>query len=182
MRLIARLLAAGAFLTLGACSSAPPPRPAPPPREAPVARPQPAPRAERDTTRTSLADDVVRLARSLIATPYRYAGADRRGFDCSGLTAFVYQRFGVPLPRTAATQARTGHWVAPDELAPGDLVFFGDSRDKPHHVGVVVSQPGGPLAMVHASSSRGVVETEVTGSAYWLERLRFGRRVLPSPR
>ena len=83
------------------------------------------------------------------------------------------------LPRTAETQARAGRWVAPDELAPGDLVFFGDTREKPHHVGLVVSEPGRPLAMIHASSSRGVIETEVTASAYWLRRLRFGRRVLP---
>lgn len=119
------------------------------------------------------------LARTLIATPYRYAGDDPRGFDCSGLTAYLFARVGVALPRTAESQARAGRWVAPDELAAGDLVFFGATRDKPHHVGLVVSGPGRPLSMIHASSSSGVIETEVTASAYWLERLRFGRRVLP---
>lgn len=172
-------VAVAAALALTACSSAPSPRTAPSRSpETPAAWPAPTSPARTTATRT-LADRIVDLAYSLIETPYRYAGNDPRGFDCSGLTVYLFHRFGVALPRTAETQAKTGHWVAPDELARGDLVFFGDTRDKPHHVGLVVSSPGKPLSMIHASTSRGVIETEVTASAYWLERLRFGRRVLP---
>ncbi len=120
----------------------------------------------------------MRIARSLLATPYRYAGSDLSGFDCSGLTAFVFGKVGLDLPRTARNQGTIGHWVAPDELARGDLVFFGEDRAKPFHVGLVVSDPGAPLTMIHSSSSRGVIETEIVSSSYWLERLRFGRRVL----
>jgi cell wall-associated NlpC family hydrolase len=110
----------------------------------------------------STAARVVSLARSLLATPYRYAGSDPKGFDCSGLTSYVFEKVGLSLPRTAQTQAAAGRWVAPDEL----------------HVGVVVSEPGEPLSMIHASSSRGVTETAVLTNSYWLPRLRFGRRVL----
>jgi cell wall-associated NlpC family hydrolase len=126
----------------------------------------------------STAARVVSLARSLLATPYRYAGSDPKGFDCSGLTSYVFEKVGLSLPRTAQTQAAAGRWVAPDELASGDLVFFGEDRTKPYHVGVVVSEPGEPLTMIHASSSRGVTETAVLTNSYWLPRLRFGRRVL----
>lgn len=180
MRLATACVAVAAALTLAACSSAPPPSPRPLPRasEAPASRPAPPPPA-RVTAPQTPAGRIVDLAYSLIETPYRYAGNDPSGFDCSGLTVYLFDRVGVALPRTAETQARTGRWVAPDELAPGDLVFFGDTRDKPHHVGLVVSTPGTPLSMIHASTSRGVIETEVTASAYWLQRLRFGRRVLP---
>jgi len=129
-------------------------------------------------TGSSEANRLVDLARSLLATPYRYSGSDSRGFDCSGLTSYLFRDVGLPLPRTAKSQASAGHWVAPDELRPGDLVFFGESRDKPHHVGLVVSDPGEPLTMIHASSSRGVTQTEITSNSYWLPRLRFGRRVL----
>lgn len=124
------------------------------------------------------ADQLVRTARSLLETPYRYGGADRKGFDCSGLISFLYAKAGVSLPRTAASQAGAGRWVPPDELASGDLVFFGEVRDKPFHVGLVVSEPGEPLTMIHSSSSRGVIETEVLSSNYWLSRLKFGRRIL----
>lgn len=128
----------------------------------------------------SPADRAVATARSLLAVPYRYAGADPSGFDCSGLTWYVFSRVGLGLPRTARSQAGAGRWVAPDELGRGDLVFFGSDRAKPIHVGLVVSSPGEPLTMIHSSSSRGVIETEVLTDSYWLPRLRFGRRVLES--
>ena len=122
---------------------------------------------------------MVSTARSLLATPYRYGGADPDGFDCSGLVTFLFLQAGLALPRNAEQQATAGHWVAPDELRPGDLLFFGDVRSKPYHVGVVSSRSGAPLTMIHASTSHGVVETQVTNNPYWLPRLRFGRRVLP---
>ena len=174
--------AAGLVVVLGACTSAPPPRGAPRP-EAAEPRTAPAPRARPSVPPAargrSLADRVVADAYSLLATPYRYSGEDPRGFDCSGLTLYLFDRVGLALPRTAQSQAGVGRWVAPDELAPGDLVFFGDLRSKPYHVGLVVSDSGQPLTMIHASTSRGVVETEILSSSYWLPRLRFGRRVLP---
>ncbi len=126
----------------------------------------------------SLAAGVVSAARVVLGAPYRYAGSDPGGFDCSGLTSYVFARSGVSLPRTAVGQAATGRWVALDELVAGDLVFFSNAG-KPDHVGLVVSAAGEPLRMIHASSSRGVIETEVLREAYWLDRLRFGRRVLP---
>jgi cell wall-associated NlpC family hydrolase len=118
------------------------------------------------------------MARSLLATPYRDRGSDPRGFDCSGLTSFIFSAVGLRLPRTAEAQATAGHWVAPDELRSGDLVFFGETRPKPHHVRLVVSDPGEPLTMIHASTSRGVIETEILRNSYWLARLTFGRRIL----
>ncbi len=166
-------LAAGVLvvaLLLAGCGSAPAPRPRAP---GTVPEPVPGPASLDDL----LAARVVGVARSLLDAPYRNAGADPRGFDCSGLTHYVFAAAGLALPRTAAEQARVGYWVALDELAAGDLVFFAKQR-KPNHVGLVVSAPGEPLRMIHASTSRGVVETEVLRDPYWLERLRFGRRVL----
>lgn len=126
----------------------------------------------------------INLARALLGRGYRYGGATPSGFDCSGLVLYVLDREGVKAPRTTREQARFGAWVPLDELEAGDLVFFGEAPggvpSEPHHVGIVTSGRSQPLRMIHASTSRGVVETAVFESAYWLRRLRFGRRVGPA--
>ena len=161
--------AAAALALLIACRSAPAPEPRATRPPSPARAPAPG---------SPAAVQVVATARSLLGAPYRYAGADPRGFDCSGLTSYVFAAAGLALPRSAAEQAERGRWVALDELSAGDLLFFSTAA-KPNHVGVVVSLAGEPLRMIHASTSRGVTETEVLREPYWLERLRFGRRLLP---
>lgn len=167
-----RAVVAAALVLTAACSSAPAPRPPASVPRVPAAAPAPGPAS------APLASRLVSAAYSLLGSPYRYAGSDPRGFDCSGLTHYLFAGAGMSLPRTAAEQAGAGRWVALDELEAGDLVFFAKQR-KPNHVGLVVSARGRPLKMIHASTSRGVIETVVLEDRYWLPRLRFGRRVLP---
>lgn len=131
------------------------------------------------TAPTAQALRAVELAHGLRGIPYRYGGNGPSVFDCSGFTRHVFRSLGIDLPRIAEHQADAGRWVAPDELQAGDLVFFGESRQKPFHVGIVTSTAGAPLTMIHASTSRGVIETNVTASDYWLQRFKFGRRILP---
>lgn len=161
----------------GGCVSGPAPRvPEPEPERTKITRGRRLPSGSAQGA--ALAGRAAVLARSLLRSPYRYSGADPEGFDCSGLTSYVFSELGLAIPRTAQDQATIGRWVALDELAQGDLVFFGGTRAKPDHVGLVVSKPGQSLKMVHSSTSRGVIETEVARSSYWLPRLRFGRRVI----
>src|SRR5690606_37946109 len=74
----------------------------------------------------SLSDMVVRAGLDTIGTPYVWGGDDPNdGFDCSGLTQFVYREIvGVDLPRTARAQRVAGTGITKKELKPGDLVFF----------------------------------------------------------
>ncbi len=65
-----------------------------------------------------------------IGLPYVWGGNGpengHRGFDCSGLTTFAYDKAGVDLPRTAHAQFRHGPRVPENTpLQPGDLVFYG---------------------------------------------------------
>ncbi len=69
---------------------------------------------------------VVALAMQYLGVPYVWGGATPDGFDCSGLVQYVYAQVGVSLPHFTVAQ-----WnypgavpVAPNELQPGDLVFF----------------------------------------------------------
>ncbi|MDE6499062.1 MAG: C40 family peptidase [Muribaculaceae bacterium] len=114
------------------------------------------------------AEIVARLiegARTWLGTPYRYGGTDRDGVDCSG---FVQRLFAdvaaVSLPRNSARQAEDCRPVARNGLQPGDLVFFNGSRvgGGVGHVGLYV----GDQRMIHASTSRGVIVSDINADYY----------------
>jgi cell wall-associated NlpC family hydrolase len=87
--------------------------------------------------------DAVSVALKYLGVPYVWGGEDPSGFDCSGLTSYVYREIGISIPRTSREQYRVGAFIAAselDKLQPGDLVFFGygGDPDRVHHVGMYV--------------------------------------------
>jgi hypothetical protein len=96
---------------------------------------------------------VAAVARSLVGSPYRFGGSDVRGFDCSGLAVYAYERAGLAIPRTAIEQHRSARPVPRPELAPGDLVFFRIRSFHVNHVGIYVG--GGRF--IHAPRSDALV-------------------------
>lgn len=108
---------------------------------------------------------LVKAARTWIGTPYRYGGQSKSGTDCSGLTMALYKDVAnMTLPRTAAQQAEYCFDIPQRELQPGDLVFFSTSSHggKVSHVGMYIG--GG--RMIHASTSRGVIESSLDEKYY----------------
>jgi cell wall-associated NlpC family hydrolase len=78
----------------------------------------------------------VSIAEQYLGVPYRWGGADPTGFDCSGLTVFVYAQLGIQLRHYAADQWNDLPHVDASRLQPGDLVFFEPRSDGPGHVGI----------------------------------------------
>jgi hypothetical protein len=84
-----------------------------------------------------LGAQAVAYAARYLGVPYVWGGADPHGFDCSGLVQWVYDHLGVSLPRTSQEQASTGVSVAPNELQPGDLIFYNEPGEGPNsHVAI----------------------------------------------
>lgn len=118
-----------------------------------------------DSNDAEIVRRLIEGARSWLGTPYRYGGTDRDGVDCSG---FVQRLFAdvaaVSLPRNSAKQAEDCRPVARNVLQPGDLVFFNGSRvgGGIGHVGLYV----GDQRMIHASTSRGVIVSDINADYY----------------
>ena len=84
------------------------------------------------------------------------------------------KEFKVTLSRRAEDQYTASVKVKQKNAQKGDLVFF-DNGSGISHVGIVVSNPGEPLTMIHASTSKGIVVTNIENSDYWKQRLKgFG--------
>jgi cell wall-associated NlpC family hydrolase len=115
-------------------------------------------------------NQLISVAKNYIGTPYVFAGTDENGFDCSGYTCYVMKKNGINLPRTAAEQFEAAKKIKQSEVQKGDLIFF-DSGTGVSHVGIILSEKNEPLVMIHASTSKGVVITEIEKSDYWLKKI-----------
>ncbi len=119
------------------------------------------------------ASDAVDYAASLIGRPYEWGAEGPRSFDCSGLTQYVYKRFGVDLPRRAVSQSGFGD--ATRRLRRGDLVFFAsdERRSEVTHVGIYE----GHDTMIDASKRHGRVRRDDLNDPYWTATFMGARRV-----
>ena len=68
---------------------------------------------------------------------YSYGGATpTAGFDCAGLTQYIYGHVNRTIARTAQGQYNQFTRIGLSAARPGDLVFFHDSSGSVFHVGV----------------------------------------------
>lgn len=140
--------------------------------------------------------EIVNLAKNYLGVPYVYgAKGDKKpmSFDCSGFIRFLLFKTGVlngindftTLPRTASGIKSSSKVIKIEkkDVKPGDFVFFKDGS-KISHIGLIsnVDIKNNKLHMVHASSSKGVEDTEkaykegFNKNSYWGPKIAgFGR-------
>jgi cell wall-associated NlpC family hydrolase len=118
---------------------------------------------------------VVALALSLAGAPYVYGGSDIDGFDCSGLVFYVYDCFGIRLPRSAGAQADLRRAVSWQRARAGDILAF--RLEAGWHSAIYL----GEGRFIHAPSAGERVRVE-TLNDFWLRRLRAVIALLPDGR
>lgn len=131
------------------------------------------------SVREQKVEKVISTARTFVGTPYKYGGTTRSGMDCSGLLMNSFKAIEMALPRTSEAQSKIGAKVEKEELQPGDLLFFATGKKKREitHVGLVTDVRRKNVKFIHASSSLGVVETNLE-SEYYQKTFRRARRVI----
>ena len=95
---------------------------------------------------------VISIAQKYYGVRYVWGGSTpSQGFDCSGLTSYVYKQAGLSIPRTSSQQQ--AYMKRTSSPQPGDLVFFGSPAT---HVAIYA---GGNL-MISADHPGTVVKKE----------------------
>lgn len=124
------------------------------------------------------ASNVVLYALGLVDTGYRFGGKNpAAGFDCSGMVSYIFgQAAGIRISGSAADIAQRSKPVDPQQLRPGDLLFFNTSGKPFSHVGIYI----GNGRFVHAPSSAGQarVRTENFSAPYFSRRFEAARSLL----
>ena len=97
--------------------------------------------------------------------PYRYGGASpSTGFDCSGLTSYVYRHYGKSIPRTADAQFRRFHRESEGRAWGGDLVFFHETSSPTSYVYHVAVYEGNGRIVSASTPSEGIVREKIYSS------------------
>lgn len=118
-------------------------------------------------------ESLIKTASAQLGKRYSFGGeSPRQGFDCSGLSSYVYSRNGMDLPRSSREQYSQGAPVERDKLRKGDLVFFG--RKGVNHVGIYLDDG----KFIHAASSGGTVKVGDLDDPLWNKLYAGARRVL----
>lgn len=138
---------------------------------------------EEINTGLTLPDSVVAFGKSLVGTRYLYASSDPlKGFDCSGFITYVFNHFGIAVPRSSVDFTSMGSEVPRDIAAPGDLILFTGTDSTIRivgHMGIVESNENGNLLFLHSTSGKayGVVISPLKG--YYETRFVKVIRVFP---
>jgi len=149
LMLLLPLLAGG----LGGCASTPAARPTVAAASGPVA------------------SQAASAALEQLGIPYRYGGADRSGFDCSGLIYYSYANAGKAVARTTGGLWQTLEPISANKLQVGDVLFF-NIEGKMSHVGMYI----GERRFVHSPATGRTVSIESLDSDFYrLAFIRGGR-------
>jgi len=89
--------------------------------------------------RMSFNEDAATYVKRMEGVPYEYGGTTPAGFDCSGLTQYIYRHYGKRIQRTAEDQFLEFRPISKKRAWGGDLVFFhvdSNPNSYVYHVGV----------------------------------------------
>lgn len=121
----------------------------------------------------SMVQRIRQAAEPYLGIPYKGRRRGVEGYDCSGFVRALLGDFGVALSgRSSQDYYLLGDPISPENLQPGDLVFFSDNARRVGHVGLYVDSG----VFVHSALSKGITYTRMD-EAWYQRRYQGARRV-----
>jgi lipoprotein Spr len=117
---------------------------------------------------------LVAYAQTLKGITYKYGSSDPgTGFDCSGFITYVFNHFGVTVPRSSVDFTYVQHEIPVKLAKPGDIILYTgtDSTKKVvGHMGIIVANNNGDITFIHSTSGKANGVTETPLNAYYQGR------------
>lgn len=127
--------------------------------------------------------ELIAFARTLTGTPYKYGSTDPgQGFDCSGFITYVFNHFGINVPRSSVDFTFVPREIAVKQALPGDLILFTGTDSTIRtvgHMGIIVSNNGSEIVFIHSTSGKAYGVTETPLNAYYQGRFMKTIRIFP---
>lgn len=131
------------------------------------------------TSSNESVNNAVDYAKSFKGVRYKYGGTTKKGIDCSGLVYTAFKKENINVPRTTKDLSKTGKWIDVNDVQEGDLLFFATKKNSRsvNHVGIVTTSRTGYVEFIHASTSKGVMISNLA-ERYWYLSYVQARRIL----
>ncbi|MEO6499665.1 MAG: NlpC/P60 family protein [Mucilaginibacter sp.] len=119
-------------------------------------------------------EEIIAFARTLTGVPYLAGSTDpAQGFDCSGFITYVFNHFGITVPRRSMDFTNVNREVKVSDAKAGDLILFTGTDSTIRvvgHMGIVVSAAGAPVTFIHSTSGKAMGVTETSLNPYYTGR------------
>lgn len=125
------------------------------------------------------ANRIVDFAFAFDGVRYKRGGTTKEGMDCSGLVVTTFDSENISLPRVSRDIALTGNSIELNQVSKGDLLFFATRKNSRiiSHVGIVTTARDGFVEFIHASTSSGVIVSNMA-EKYWYYAFIQARRII----
>jgi len=127
--------------------------------------------------------ELLAYANTLKGVPYKYGSTDpKEGFDCSGFITYVFNHFGISVPRTSSDFTPVKQEIDIKDAQAGDLILFTGTDSTIRvvgHMGIITTGPGEDVKFIHSTSGKQDGVTETLLNAYYIGRYVKTIRVFP---
>lgn len=109
-------------------------------------------------TKKTRADELIGFAETLQGIPYKYGSTDPRiGFDCSGFISYVFNHFGISVPRSSKDFTSVEREISLKQAKRGDIILFTGTDSTKRvvgHMGIITSPEGQSQEFIHSTSGK----------------------------